>query len=268
MSMDTFVDERDFTLLEHDRYSFFVLHRIIEGNCRLLLSDHENLIICYTGEPYPVWIWTADGSPTEIMKKAYRLAAENGFANNGQRFNVKYDLAEYMIRRAAEEGKELYISTNMFAYDCPEPVSPSVKADGGIHRCTAEDLDELVVFLDVFHQEIGIDRKDVAGYRADAQTFIDSGNMFLWKNAQGISVASCKYASNGMMASINLVFTRKAYRRKHYAENLVYQVTMIAKEAGFTPMLYTDADYTASNACYEKIGYVLRGKLCTVTVKG
>ena len=29
-----------------------------------------------------------------------------------------------------------------------------------------------------------------------------------------------------------------------------------------------DADYAASNACYEKIGYVLRGSLCTVTVKG
>lgn len=26
-------------------------------------------------------------------------------------------------------------------------------------------------------------------------------------------------------------------------------------------MLYTDADYVASNACYEKIGYVLRGKV-------
>jgi len=25
-----------------------------------------------------------------------------------------------------------------------------------------------------------------------------------------------------------------------------------------------DADYVASNACYEKIGYVLRGKLCTI----
>ena len=231
--MDTFVDERDYSLLERDRYTFFVLRRIIGGSCRTLLSNHENLMICYTDEPYPVWIWTVDGAPIEIMEKAYRLVVENGFVNNGQRLNMKYDLAEYMIRRAAEEGKELYISTNMFAYDCREPVAPSVKADGNIHRCTAEDLDELTEFLDVFHQEIGIDRKDAAGYRADAQEFIDSGNMFLWKNAQGVSVASCKYASNGMMASINLVFTKKAYRRKHYAENLVYQVTTIAKEAVF-----------------------------------
>ena len=29
----------------------------------------------------------------------------------------------------------------------------------------------------------------------------------------------------------------------YYAENLVYQVTTIAKEAGLIPMLYTDADY-------------------------
>ena len=39
---------------------------------------------------------------------------------------------------------------------------------------------------------------------------------------------------------------------------------MKAKEEGYIPMLYTDADYEASNACYEKIGYVLRGKLCTI----
>jgi predicted GNAT family acetyltransferase len=45
---------------------------------------------------------------------------------------------------------------------------------------------------------------------------------------------------------------------------MVYQVTQILKEKGFNPTLYTDADYVASNACYEKIGYVLRGKLCTI----
>ena len=46
--------------------------------------------------------------------------------------------------------------------------------------------------------------------------------------------------------------------------DLVYQVTKIVEDAGYTPMLYTNADYAASNACYEKIGYVLRGKLCTL----
>ncbi len=32
-------------------------------------------------------------------------------------------------------------------------------------------------------------------------------------------------------------------------------------------MLYTDADYVVSNAWYEKIGYILRGNLCTIGVE-
>ena len=66
------------------------------------------------------------------------------------------------------------------------------------------------------------------------------------------------------MASVNLVYTRPEFRRRHYAQNLVYQVTKQIRETGRAPMLYPDADYAASNACYEKIGYVLRGRLCTI----
>ena len=261
---DTYVDERDYKLLETDKYTFFVLKRIMGGACKLLLSDHERLILCFTGHPFPVWIWTADDASEEEMEQAYRLAKENDLLDGKHHFNIKYSLAEYFIRRAAEDGSELKIITNMFAYDCLDPVRPDTEADGGIYRCEMKDLEELVDFLDSFHKELSIDQKDISGYREDAVEFIQTGNMYLWKDAQRYSVASCKYAPTGDMASINLVFTRPAYRRKHYAENLVYQVTMKVKEAGYVPMLYTDADYVASNACYEKIGYVLRGKLCTI----
>lgn len=147
---------------------------------------------------------------------------------------------------------------------CRNPVKPAVAADGCMHRCSSENLDELVDFIDLFQKETGIDQNDRDGYRRDAEVFIREGNTFFWKNEQGNHVASCKYAVDGTMASINLVFTHPAFRRKHYAENLVYQVTKLTMDAGYVPMLYTDADYTASNACYEKIGYVLKGKLCTI----
>jgi hypothetical protein len=49
--MDNYVDERDYKLLEGDKYTFFVLRRIIDGPCKLLLSDHERLIICFSTEP-------------------------------------------------------------------------------------------------------------------------------------------------------------------------------------------------------------------------
>lgn len=262
--MDTHIDERDYELLETDKYTFFVLKRIMGGECKLLLSDHERLVICFTGHPFPVWIWTPDDASEEEMEQAYRLAKENDLLEGKHHFNIKYSLAEYFIRRAAEDGSELKIITNMFAYDCLDPVRPDTEADGCIYRCEMKDIEELVDFLDSFHKELSIDQKDISGYREDAAEFIQTGNMYLWKDIQGHSVASCKYAATGDMASINLVFTLPEYRRRHYAENLVYQVTMRVKEAGYVPMLYTDADYVASNACYEKIGYILRGKLCTI----
>ena len=262
--IDTYVDERDYKLLEADKYTFFVLKLIMGGECKLLLSDHKSLILCFTGHPFPVWIWTPDDASPDEMERAYKLAKENELLSGEYRFNVKYSLAEYFIKRAAEEGRKLPISINMYAYDCLDPKEPEVKAEGAIHRCDMNDVEELVDFLEMFHNEIGIDRKELQGYRADAESFIRSGNMYFWKNCQGDNVASCKYAPDGDAASINLVFTRPEFRRKHYADNLVYQVTMKAKEAGYVPMLYTDADYVASNACYEKIGYVLRGKLCTI----
>ena len=262
--MDRYVNEQDDRLLEADKYTFFVLKRIMHGECSLLLSDHERIILCFTGQPFPVWIWTPDDASSEEKEQAYQLAKENGLMDGEHHFNLKYDLAEYFIERAGADGKNLAVSINMFAYDCPEPVRPDRISDGEIYQCKKEDVEELVTFIDLFHEEVGIDQQDTDGYRKDAEEFIDSGNMYFWKDAQGNHVASCKYAPTGDMASINLVYTREEFRRKQYAANLVYQVTMIAKEAGFLPMLYTNADYTASNACYEKIGYVLRGKLCTI----
>ena len=92
--MDCFVDERDYRLLESDKYTFYVLRRIIGGECKVLLSDHERLIICFTGQPFPAWIWTADDATSEEMDNAYRAAKESGLVDGEHRFNLKYSLAE------------------------------------------------------------------------------------------------------------------------------------------------------------------------------
>ena len=221
--------------------------------------------MCFTGQPYPVWIWTPDGVPEDEMERAYRLAKENAFLDGDHRFNLKYELAEYFIKRAGEEGLTLSISTNLFAYDCPSPVAPSVETDGALHKCTADDIDILVDFSEMFHDAVGIDKESREQYRLGAEEGLKNGTLYLWQNAGGKYVASCSWHPVNDMASIGLVYTLEEERRKHYAEHLVYQVTLIARDAGYTPMLYTDADYAASNACYEKIGYILRGKLCTIS---
>lgn len=266
--MDNFIDERDYKLLENDECTFFVLRRIIDGKCELLLTDHERLIICFTAQPFPVWIWTPDDASEEEMERAYERLCELSLLDGEHHFNLKYNLAEFFIKKSQKEGKSLSVSMNMLAYTCENPNEPKVKADGGIHRCSRDDIEDLLNFIISFQNEVGIDKRDREVCRANAEHFIDSGRMFLWKDSSGKSVASCKFEPNGTMASVNLVFTHPEFRRKHYAENLVYRVTKIAADEGYLPMLYTNADYAASNACYEKIGYTLKGKLCRIGYMG
>ncbi len=264
--MDNFVDERDYKILEADKYTFFVLTRIMARNCELLLSDHKRLIICYSQSPFPVWIWTADDATSEEKENAYKLSDEHGFLDGKHGINMKYELAEYFIKRAAKEGKKLSILKNMFAYDCPKLVDEDKirKVDGAPYNCTLADLEALTDFKEMFHTELKLDMTDREGYRTASKALIEAGHVYLWKTTDGNFTASCDIRIANNMASLGLVYTRPEFRRKHYAENLVYQVTKIAAQAGYLPMLYTDADYAASNACYVKIGYILRGKLCTI----
>ena len=264
VKMDNFVDERDFELLAQDKYTFSVLSRIIRGECEIRLTDHERMIICFTGQPYPVWIWTPDGASEDEFERAYQLAKELNVMDGEHRFNIKYELAEYFMDRAKKDGLDLKITTNLFAYDCPSPIAPSSVVDGKIHQCTKEDFDIMVDFFDMFHEAVGIDKESRETYRTYAENDIGKGSLYVWETEDGEYASSCNWHPVQDMASIGLVYTRDEYRRRHYAEHLVYQVTKIAQDAGYLPMLYTDADYVASNACYEKIGYILRGKLCTI----
>ena len=265
--MDCFANEKDYMLLNNDKYTFFVLKRLLDGENKLLLTDHERLIICFSCEPYPVWIWNADEPAEKELERAYAICREHNLFDGKHRFNLKYELAEYFIERAATDGVVFAIETNMYAYDNPEPIAPDMACEGELYQCTAGDIDELVEFMEMFHSDINMDHQTLEEYRKKARQGVENGSLFFWKDASGKRVASCNWSQNGELAAIGLVYTRREERRKHYAENLVYQVTMIAKKAGFMPMLYTDADYAASNACYEKIGYKLRGKLCTISAQ-
>ena len=92
--MDHFVDERDLQLLQNDRYTFYVLSRVLGGPCAVIRTDHESLILCHTEHPYPVWLWTPDGLTEAEKERAWQLAQETCPMAEGYRYNLKYALAE------------------------------------------------------------------------------------------------------------------------------------------------------------------------------
>lgn len=267
MTMDAFVNEADFSLLNRDPYTFEVLKRIIRGNCELIYTNHRDLIICHSESAYPVWIWTPDDVSDEIKDNAWTLMSKIRPLTGGFRINLKYDLAEFFIAKASQIEMNVGIITNLFAYDCPSPKQPDVEADGDLYRCTRDDVEEAAQMIPGFYTEIG-DEVPSPSYCAEKmRSYIENNALYFWKNSVGKTVACCSYKTNDRLACLGSVYTFPNERRKHYAQNLVYQVTRVVSELGYMPMLYTDADYRASNSCYEKIGYLLRGKLCTIALK-
>lgn len=261
------VDERDFRLLSNDKYTFSVLSRVLRGPCTALFTDHERLIVCYTAAPYPVWFWTPDDASDSEKENAWQLAAKTFPLSDGFRYNLKYDLAEYFIARAQETGLTARISTNLFAYDCPAAIAPAAPVCGSFYECTPEDVNEAADLLLRFHEDI----KDGSLIREQclkkAGQLIEDKSFFFWKDDSGRAVSCCSLRPDSGLGCISSVYTLPEFRRRHFAQHMVYQLTRRTAALGLMPMLYTDADYAASNACYEKIGYILRGKLCTLSAR-
>ncbi len=263
MKTDTAVNGKDFRLLEGDRYAFAVLSRILKGPCELIRTDHQRIILCQSEPQYPVWLWTPDDITGEEKERAWRLAALRPLSG-GFRYNLKYETAEFFIEKARAEGVRAGITMRLYSYDCPSPIAPGTTADGRLHACGESDTEEAAGLMPLFYMEIGEQPPPRERLLEKARAAIAERAFFFWKNAEGKTVSCCSYKRDGDLASLSSVFTLPGYRRRHYAQHLVYQVTRSVREAGFIPMLYTDADYAASNACYEKIGYRLRRRLCTV----
>lgn len=262
--MDSQVNEKDFALLARDPYTFFVLDRILRENCALVRTDHETLIFCQSEPRYPIWIWTPDGCPEEVKERAWALAETRRPLGDGYRYNMKYDLAGYFMEKGRKSGQSIGYFMQLYAYDCPAPLEPEKAVEGKIHCCAPGDIEEIAGLMARFQEDIGEEPQPLERRLEKARFHADTHSFFFWKDGAGKTVACCSYRVNQGRASLGCVYTKPEERRKHYAQRLVYEVTKRVKDMGFTPMLYTDANYIASNACYESIGYTLKGKLCTV----
>ncbi len=245
-------------------YTHFVLSRILSDVCRLTVTDGQRILLCHSCDPYPVWIWLAHDATDAEKSEAFRLARREFGLGNGRRFNLDTSLAAYFLNRAEKEGLPLRAVTNLLAYSCQSPVRPSYREDGEIRAATKDEEEDAAGLLEAFKEELGFDQTDKAGYRRTAQTLISDGRLFFYIDTHGERVAMASYGLHGEMGSINNVYTLPSARRRGYAARLVYRLTQKILALEKKPLLYTDALYEASNACYEKIGYKREGSLVTL----
>lgn len=262
----------DTGLFAGDELTFAVLTAIVNNKCTFVITDNDRFVICYSSAPFPVWLWTASDVSEAEKEEIWELCRREDILPGASEkynitcYNMKYDLADFFMGKAKEAGIPMDITMNMLVYECFEAKKPTRQADGEKYNMTEDDLVDVTQFIWQFKQDIGTDIEELDACREKAKDLIGRENFFLWKNAEGKNVAMCNYNVEGDLARVGLVFCKHDERRKGYAENLVYEVTKLAKEKGFRPILYTNADYAASNGCYTKVGYEQKGSLCAVGV--
>ena len=133
-----------------------------------------------------------------------------------------------------------------------------------MHAAKPEDLDVAAAFVLAMHRDTREGDQTPEGCRAIAQQRIEQTRLFLWKDESGTPCAMCGVRPDGKRTGLALVYTPPEKRRQGYAASLVHDVTQAILAQHRLPVIYTDADYPPSNACYAQIGYMRCGSLETV----
>ena len=247
-----------------DEYTFSVLIRILTRECSLTVTDNKQFLICHSAYPYPVWVWVSQDASMDIYEQVYHILKEEFLSNKSLKFNAGYDFAYYLIKKSCDDDIAMRISMNMHAYRCLNPIQPHKRAAGSCVMATNDDIELAANFELFFHNDTGIEKLSMKECIDKVSELIESNRLFFWCDENGEKVAMASYGVSGDKGNVGNVFTRHDKRRRGYAANLVHAITMMILESGKIPTLYTDADYSASNACYEEIGYTKMGSLCTV----
>lgn len=248
-------------LLKEDVCTFSMLARILKGPCAKIVTDHERVIMCLSARPFPVWVWTAPDASRQELERVWETLKSEFPPQQGHSYNVALPLARVMMNGDSS----LRITVRLMAYHCRQLSSPRRTPGGGMDAVREEETGLAAAWYRAMHKECALNEEIPAEAAREAVGgYMRRGSMFFWRDESGAPAAMCGVDEEENSAYITHVYTPAEKRRRGYAGNLVHAAARAQLEKGKTPMLYTDADYAASNACYTQIGFALQGELCTL----
>ena len=251
-------------LLGRDTNLYLVPWMLLRGACDTIVTDGERLIMVLSARPAPVWVYMPDDATDAELERCWQALRGTFPPEQGDAFNMKPAHAAYMKRRAQESGLTLCTVRRLHGHTCPAVCPPNKHPGGSMHAAKPADLDIAADFVLAMHRDTREGDQTPEGCRAIAQQRIENTRLFLWKDEQGAPCAMCGVSPDGERMGLSLVYTPLEKRRQGYAASLVYDVTHAILAQHRLPVIYTDADYPPSNACYAQIGYVCCGELETV----
>ena len=251
------------TLMEEESIPYSVLMKILQEPCQDIFTDHENVVVCYSNPPYPVWAWCRD-LEDEKMVMDIALCLKEQLPLDTVRSCIMPSALVERLKKADDYFGDVKPGMGLLSYRLDHINAINHVCEGYM---SLVKKDEIPVLIDVWH-DMHMEMEGMDQSREHCAKTIDrmvSGkNLFAWRIGNGKVVALTGRGNQGRYSKITSVYTLPEHRRKGYAINLVHGVTKMILDEGLIPILYTDAGYKASNECYQKIGYKQVGSLVSI----
>ncbi|MBE6987271.1 MAG: GNAT family N-acetyltransferase [Ruminococcaceae bacterium] len=249
-------------LLKGDEITFSVLFAILRRRCTDIFTDHENVILCYSNAPFPVWVWCKDMADTKAVE-LIGACIKDHFPFEKGHYHIMIEKLWQALKNDSYF-ENTYIDIDMLSYRLDNILPVDKIADGKIELADTTDIDIFAGFFHDFELEAeGIDH-EMEYCREHMDEAIERNQLFAWRNEQNQLVAMTQNVKTDNFARLSAVYTAPEYRRKGYAYNLVHSLCKTAVQSGMTPILYADSSYGPSNECYKKIGFTLVDRLCHI----
>ena len=250
-------------LEEKDSITYALLISILKGPCAHIFKYHENVVICHSCPPFPVWVWCRDAQREEDVEQIARCMKEELPMEQGYVHILSHELLE-KLREKDEYFRSAKEKMGLLSYRLEEINNIDYPCEGSMSLVRDEEIPDLIGARHDMSMEM--EGMDLSPERCEEslRKYVEKKALFAWRKDNREIVALTARGDQGEFSKISMVYTLPQHRRKGYAINLVHGVTETILADGLSPILYTDADYEASNACYQKIGYRLVGRLISI----
>ena len=250
-------------LLEGDAITFSVLIMILQGECAHIVTDLTSFVICHSCPPYPVWVWCKDVEDKSAVTEIARCIQEDFPLEQGYVHNLEYELLEKLKEMDPYfcGGRE---KMGLLSYRLDAIQEIGYPCGGHMSEVRQEEIPSLLEVWHDMHMEMEGHDLSREHCQTSLERMVGERKLFAWRLEDGTITALTGRGDQAPYSKITSVYTLPVHRRKGYAINLVHGVTEQMLADGFIPILYTNADYIASNACYQKIGYRQVGRLTSI----
>ncbi|WP_341280112.1 GNAT family N-acetyltransferase [Paenibacillus sp. FSL H8-0537] len=246
-----------------DEVAYNIIYRICDSETKLCWKTADDTMIFAKTPGNSGWLWMApelsdavrEGVARNLAGQLYREGIEvTGISGSPELTGLFARVYPPLT------GQSHRLHIKLAAYRCPVVRQPT-GIGGAIRKAGKEDIKTVAGFIAAFTQEAYGQQVEVASQIPAAAEMVESGELYVWVEAERIVSMAAIAHRTARHARINAVYTALDARNRGFASAVVAEVSAIIVEGGLEPMLYADVQNSAANKAYRNIGFIPSGQI-------